>query len=163
VKVQAFLADAVSTRDGLLHILGGGVTRLWRKQYPAPMNVDLAALFTLHPTEATERHRLRVVIQTVDGDSVAELDGEFGVNVGPPGSPTSRQPGESLILPLGLSLRGVGIPHPGSYSVEVLVDGQHVESLFFMTQPPEGEEATFVTPEEESPGEGESPPEADEA
>jgi hypothetical protein len=140
VKVQAFLADAVSTRANLLHVLGGGVTRLWRAEYPAPMNVELALLITLHPTEAAEPHRLRVVIQDIDGEQIAQLDGQFGIDAAPP-SPTGRQPGESLILPVGLNLRGVAIPREGSYSVEVLVDNQHVESLFFMVTPQRGPEA----------------------
>lgn len=142
MKVQAFLADAVSTRDNLLHVLGGGITRLWRAEYPAPMGVDLAFLFTVHPTEAAEPHRVRIVIQSVDGPpEIARLDGEFALDpadarLGPAG----RQPGESLVFPLGLSLRQIAIPEPGSYSVEILVDNQHVDSLFFMVQPPQEEE-----------------------
>jgi hypothetical protein len=105
------------------------------------MNVDLALLCTLHPTEAAEPHRIRVVVQSADGAEVARLDGEFGVGAGEvePG-PTGRQPGESLIVPLALPLRNVGIPEAGKYSVEVLVDNQHVESLFFMASPPPGEQ-----------------------
>jgi hypothetical protein len=104
------------------------------------MNVELALLITLHPTEAAEPHRLRVVIQDIDGEQIAQLDGQFGIDAAPP-SPTGRQPGESLILPVGLNLRGVAIPREGSYSVEVLVDNQHVESLFFMVTPQRGPEA----------------------
>lgn len=151
MKVNAFLADAVSTRDSLLSVLGGGVTRLWRSEYPAPMNVDLALLLTVHPTEAAEPHRVRVLIQSADGPpEIARLEGEFSFGDPTPG-PRGRQPGESLVLPLGLNLRQIAIPEPGGYSVEILVDNQHVDSLFFMVTPP---------PDEAAPsGENEPPPE----
>jgi hypothetical protein len=33
----AFLADAAQVSDGKTFILGGGVTILWRQQFPAPL------------------------------------------------------------------------------------------------------------------------------
>ena len=71
------------------------------------------------------------------------MDGEFGVRSAPPGDrgPAARQAGEMIVFPLAIPLRNVGLPSPGVYSIEILIDGQHVESLFVMTSPPPGRES----------------------
>jgi hypothetical protein len=40
----AVLCDAVSVRDGLLHILGGGITKVGRPSVPTPFGVQLALM-----------------------------------------------------------------------------------------------------------------------
>jgi hypothetical protein len=143
VQVQALLCDAATIREGLIHILGGGVTRVWRGPFPARLGIDLAMVFTLHPTELGEKHRLKVVVQSTDGAQVANLDAEFEVGpahpvieVEPPEKPEARVPGESSVVPVVVPLREVPLPGPGSYSIEVLVDGQHIQSLFFLAAAP---------------------------
>lgn len=136
MKVQALLCDAASARENLLFILGGGITRIWRPQLPAPLNVDLGMLFTMHPLEARERHRLAVVLQGADGNRIAELSAEFGMDPGTLDQIELR-PGESLSFPLAIPLRGIGVSEYGSYSIEILVDGGHTESLpFAIAEPP---------------------------
>lgn len=137
MKVQALLCDAASARENLLFILGGGITRIWRPQIPAALNVDLGMLFTMHPLEARERHRLAVVVQSADGRRIAELAAEFGMNEQMIEQLELRA-GESLSFPLAIPLRGVGVTEYGSYSIEILVDGGHVESLPFAVAPPPG-------------------------
>ena len=127
MKLQAFLCDAATVRDNLLHVLGAGITRLWRPEFPAPMGADLALLLTLHPLEAEEPHRLRVVLQDADGAEVAKLDAEFALDA----DGTQLHPGESFILPVVVPLSNVPIPAAGRYAAEILVDGQHTDSLFF--------------------------------
>ena len=35
----ALLSDHASVRDGLLFVVAGGITRVWRSQLPAPLNL----------------------------------------------------------------------------------------------------------------------------
>jgi hypothetical protein len=140
VQVDAFLCDAATVREGLLNVLGAGITRIWREGFPAPLGMQLAFVLTVHPTEAAEQHRFRVVVQNADGATVAQIDAEFGLN--PPLDATpgpGPQPGEMLAAPAVLDLRNVGVPEPGAYSVELLLDGQHVRSLPFIAAVPAGE------------------------
>lgn len=41
---MAVLCDRATVRDGLLHILGAGVTIVYRDKVPAPLDVDVADL-----------------------------------------------------------------------------------------------------------------------
>lgn len=128
MEVNAFLCDAATVRENLLHILGGGITRIWRDVYPSPLGMDLAVQLLLHPSEATERHRIRVLLQDDDGQLLAQLDGEF--SVGTEGADT--RPGELIAVPLVLNLTGFPIPRTGTYSLELLLDNQHARSLAFV-------------------------------
>jgi hypothetical protein len=130
MHVDALLCDSATVREGLLHILGGGVTRAWRPTYPAPLGLSLALLFTVQPAEAREKHRLRIALQDADGQLVAELAGEFELKPGP-----GIQPGEQVPMPMVFNLHPLVIPKAGTYSMEILVDGHLVRSMPFVVAP----------------------------
>ena len=125
----ALLCDAATVREGLLHILGGGITRLHRTEFPAPMQVTLVAQVVLTPSEVGFAHDVSAVIQTEDGDVVVQANGHLE-----PGEPNPLlEPGESVILPLVINLTNVVVPAPGGYSIEVSVDDVHQTSITFRT------------------------------
>ncbi|HVV36791.1 MAG TPA: hypothetical protein VHC63_09340 [Acidimicrobiales bacterium] len=124
---SALLCDAATVREGLLHILGGGITRLHRAEFPAPMQVTLVAQVVLTPTEIQFAHDVTAVIQTEDGDVVVQANGHLEA-----GQPNPLlEPGESVILPLVINLHNVVVPAPGGYSIEISVDEVHQTSLTF--------------------------------
>ncbi len=125
--VSALLCDAATVREGLLHILGGGITRLHRGEYPAPMQVTLVAQVVLTPVEVEHPHDVTAIVQTEDGDVVVQATGHL--EAGPPNP--LLEPGESVILPLMIGLHGVVLPGPGGYSIEISVDNVHQTSLSF--------------------------------
>jgi hypothetical protein len=124
----ALLCDAATVREGLLHVLGGGVTRVNRPGYPAPLApLCLAVRILVHPTETDSTHQLDVRLQDEDGQEVAKVDVQFGVN-----DPGRNEPGEELSVPLPLNMPPqVGLPHPGGYSFELLINGIHQTSVPF--------------------------------
>jgi len=124
---SALLCDAATVREGLLHILGGGITRLHRNEYPAPMQVTLVAQIVLTPVEVAFTHDVSAVIQTEDGEVVVEANGHL--EAGPPNP--LLEPGESVILPLVINLTNVVLAGPGGYSIEIGVDSVHQTSLTF--------------------------------
>ncbi len=125
MKIDAMLCDYASVREGLLHVLGGGINRLWREEYPANLGVSLALLFEIHPTEMNSEHSLQVVLIDEDGRQFGHVTADFHV-----ASDSGKgRPGENLILPLVLPLQQVMLERPGAYSVEILIDGQHKRSL----------------------------------
>lgn len=124
----ALLCDAATVREGLLHILGGGVTRAGRVQFPAPIELTLALRVLIHPTEADESHRLEVRLQDADGGPIAGFEIEFEAD----SERADLDPGEHLSMPLPLKPPPqVQLPKPGQYSFEVLVDGIHQVSVPF--------------------------------
>jgi hypothetical protein len=124
---SALLCDAATVREGLLHILGGGITRLHRAEFPSPMQVTLVAQVVLTPAEIGLPHDVTAIIQTEDGELVVQANGHLQ-----PGEPNPLlEPGESVILPLVINLSNVEVPAPGGYSIEIGVDEVHQTSLTF--------------------------------
>ncbi len=136
MKIDALLCDYATVREGLLHILGGGINRLWREEYPANLGVSLALLFEVHPTEMNSEHSLSVVLIDEDGLQFGHVNADFHISA----EPGKGRPGENLILPLVVPLQQVVLSKPGAYSVEILIDGQHKRSLTVLaTHPREGD------------------------
>jgi len=143
MQVDALLCDAVRVREQLLHILGGGVTRLYRYPFPAEMDVELAVFIALTSSEATVKHSLKIRIAGLDGQRISDIDGEFEMS---PGEHSIA--GEDLHMPLVVSLRKAPLPAPGSYSIAILVDNHEVRHLQFYAgaQPTAGPPAAEEPP-----------------
>jgi hypothetical protein len=123
----ALLCDAVTVREGLLHILGGGVTRINRPSFPAPLGTALALRVMVHPTEADRTHVLTVYLLAEDGgEQLAEVRIEFGLN-----DPSALDLGEEASLALPIGLHNVAVPSEGSYNFELLIDDIHQRTVPF--------------------------------
>jgi hypothetical protein len=125
----AFLCDFAEVREGLLMALGGGITRLWRHEYPASLGASRALLFELVPSELNVQHSIAVAIQGPD-QPVGEVSVQFQTGGG-----RDLQAGESVVAPLAIDLRPVQLPGPGSYSINISVDGTFVRAVSFVAQP----------------------------
>ena len=125
----ALLCDAVTAREGLLHILGGGITRLGRGEFPAPLNVALALRVMVHPTEADKLHELEARLLAEDGVLVARVQIDFAL------APTGTvRPGEELAVAFPVPLHTAQLPEDGAYSFELLIDGVHQASVPFVAE-----------------------------
>ena len=122
----ALLADAVTVREGLIHVLGGGITRMQRGEYPAKVSAEIAVRLMLHPTEADGEHVLRVLLQDADGQHGSKMEARFTVTA------DGLEPGEEVGVSLSIPCRDLPLPRPGPYSFELLVDGIHQASLPFI-------------------------------
>ncbi len=125
---SALLCDAATVREGLLHILGGGITRIARPEYPAYVGMTLALRILVHPTEADRQHQLEVQLLSADGARIVGFQAQFGIN-----DPSVLMPGEQISVPLPITPPPqIQLPAAGTYSFEVLVDGVHQASVPFM-------------------------------
>lgn len=122
----ALLCDAATIRENLLNVLGGGVSAMTRGLFPAPMDLDLALVISIHPSELADAHDLRVRVVGEDGQQIATIEGSFG-----PAQITGHRPLSEVQQPVVLPLRQVGLPAPGHYAVEITVDRTHLRSLDF--------------------------------
>jgi hypothetical protein len=130
----ALICDYATVREGLLHILGGGITRIHRPLYPAPLGISLALRIMVHPTEATREHEVQVLLSDEDGNRVAQLEAKFTAAPVP-----GMAPGEELSVPIPITAVGWPVPHPGPYRFDILVDGNHQADVSFiaLTQAPQ--------------------------
>lgn len=132
----AFLCDFAEVREGLLMALGGGISRLWRPTFPTSIGATLAMLVEVPPSDLDVGHEIHVAIQGPDAP-VGEVKVQFKTGAG-----QHLKPGESVVAPITIDLRPVSLPSPGSYSINVSVDGEYVRSVAFVAQPP----STHPTP-----------------
>lgn len=129
----ALLCDAVTVRDGLLHILGGGVTRVSRPEYPGPLGIALALRVMVHPTEAEREHKLEARLISEDGADVGRIDVQFSI-AGNDGVRPGEEFSAAIPLPVNSALM---LPSAGAYSFEILIDGTHMTSVPFVAVIPE--------------------------
>ncbi len=120
----AFLADAAEAEPGRkFYVLGGGVDSIGAQSFPV-VHPHLALLIRLlvHPTEAERPHALEIHLIDSDGGELAKMEGNFSAG---PGGP----PGRELPMNISLGLPNIRFERAGDYSIELLVDNQHVKSL----------------------------------
>lgn len=111
----AFLADAVTVREGLMHVLGGGVTAIYRPSFPASLDVSLGVLLYARGESGTrgtyeidgflEDQELEsdTKLFEVAGSWEPGLDGEHSI---------------SIAVPLGQ----IGVTHPGAFNLRVVLN-----------------------------------------
>jgi len=121
------LAEAVSVREGLLHVLGGGITRIDRADYPAPLDLHLAIRVIFDDPAQAEReggHDIVVRLATEDETPVSDLTINFSL------SPPMREPSgevesdDGVAGLLDVSLADIRVPGPGRYLLIVTGDGE---------------------------------------
>ncbi len=113
----ALLCDFAQVREGLLFVSSGGITRVMRPEYPAPLGVVLALVVDLDPDEHDQQHRVRV--RVIDAHDEVLWDGTAELGVGQ----IEAETGEHLSLPLVVDLRPVALPADGVYRLEVDANG----------------------------------------
>jgi hypothetical protein len=126
---SAFLADYVTVREQLLHVLGGGITRLWIGEFPTSLTASLGMLVEVHRRELDRPHELLIVVQDADGGEVLKIEGGFQVGA------DNLDVHESAVLPIALDLRPATLKAPGVYSVEIAIDGQYLKTIAFQARP----------------------------
>lgn len=131
----ALLCDSAQVSQGKTFILGGGVTILWRQQFPAPLGISLVLQLTYHRTEAETDHQLRFQVIDADGNPILpEIGADLHIGGPAEGVPASVPLAAPLIVPFPPL---PALQRPGSYSVEILLDGRHLKSLpFAVAHPP---------------------------
>lgn len=112
----AILCDAATVREGLLHLLGGGVSALGRPSFPAPLLVDLALVLEFNDLNAdTTTHLLRVDLSIpVTGVAVSSLEMTYTLDA------ASNHAYQEVVLAVPIS--NLGVPEPGDYNVVVTCD-----------------------------------------
>jgi|ERR1039458_5537560 hypothetical protein len=129
------ICDAVTVREGLIHILGGGITRLWRATLPAPAAIMVAAVLELERDEITVPHELVVTVtSTVAGDTVINAVGGFQGQ-----GPAKLEPDETQLFTMPFDFRQAGLMTYGRHDLTASVDGgvATLSKAFWLLHPDE--------------------------
>jgi hypothetical protein len=125
---------ANATSDGLLNVLGGGVTRLGTPTFPIPLFNLYFALSLLSYTETFQgSHTLIVSFTDADNKEVSRATANFSA-IAPPERALITA---SLVLPLS----GVVLPAAGPYDIPVDLDGRRIADLFLFARQQDAEDA----------------------
>ncbi|HEX9260401.1 MAG TPA: hypothetical protein VF855_12750 [Acidimicrobiales bacterium] len=114
---SAIVCDFAQVREGLLFISSGGITRLRRQSLPAPLGIAVAIVVELPFDEVKDNHTVTARITHV-ASATDVLRTEVGVQANDP----AVEPGESLYVPLVVSLHQVTVSAYGAYDIVVSVD-----------------------------------------
>lgn len=112
---MAVLADAASVRENTISVLSAGITRLWRTDYPSPMDTALAVLLEIAPDDDASDIEISAKISgpaAASSGTIAEIRGRISVE---------PERTESFYVPVPLQLRGVPVPSPGTYEIALTV------------------------------------------
>ena len=120
----AFLADAATIREGLLHVLGAPITRLWRAQDDRTLRVQLVILLELGLADYGVPHQVQA---NLNGPSIAMGK---GITVFTATKPPRLEPGETLILPQVIDLHAGEWYELGRHQVEIQLDDAPAEYVF---------------------------------
>jgi hypothetical protein len=123
------LCDHVQVREGLLFVVGGGITRLRRPAYPAALGAGLAVVIEFEQIEAENAHQFGLVIVGEDGEEVGRVEAEIQV-----GDRERTYPGENIQVPLAIDMSGASLPKTGAYEVHVSVDADHRGTVQFWAE-----------------------------
>jgi hypothetical protein len=130
MRVTAILlADHASVREGLLHVLGAGITKVARDPLPARLDVMLALMLRSDDLDDLKAaHNLEVGIAasgpSEEGATIAKAAMELST-VGP------LHPGPNLQIPVVVPLQPVPVPATGLYRITVSLDGKEAGTYDF--------------------------------
>jgi hypothetical protein len=114
----ALVCNWAEVREGILFVSGGGITRAWKPQFPAPLGACVAVVL-----EGTQGeiigvpHEVEIEICNADG---AQL-GLVKAGIQAAGS-NDLEPGEMMQVPLAFNISMVPLPGPGAYDIKVRLD-----------------------------------------
>jgi len=126
------LCDRATVREGLLHVLGGGVTKT-SLALPAAPDLDLAIVLGSDTWgEFAGTHRITVIVRHADGPELGRL--QLGWE-----APTIEQPTDTsgavepiAQVPVVVPLRSIPLLEEGPHFVDLLVDDVNLTTLAFV-------------------------------
>jgi hypothetical protein len=120
----AFLSDAAEAEPGRkFYVLGGGIDQIAGPAFPLfHPHMSLLMRFLVHPTELDRKHRLDVRLVDADGRELAKIEGDIEAS-------GSGAPGREAAVNMVINMANTRFENPGDYSVEVLMNNQHMKSL----------------------------------
>lgn len=111
--VIATFCDYAAVRDGLLTIVSAGITRAWREDLPAPLNLAFALMLELDPSERSQLHDLEFRVTAPDGSELVRGGGGF--QTGEAATPLDAD--EAVLFPIALDLRSAAVASYGWVTV----------------------------------------------
>ena len=123
------LCDAATLREGLLHVLGGGITVLYRDSFPAPLALKIVVVAEVLAEELAQPQKITVTVENLEGAQVfAVIEGDWES----PGD--GADPNVPAYISLIIGLERVAVPAVGYYRARIDLDGVETRILPFQAK-----------------------------
>jgi hypothetical protein len=133
MKIESvIICEAASVREGLLNILGGGITRLWAHKLPTPLNTQWAVELDTTDEEMGRDYPVTATLVGPDGSSLLKLARPLKVN-----RPARLEPGESVLVHLLFDVRHVPAREYGRYEAVIEAGNAKFSRPFWLLHPDE--------------------------
>jgi hypothetical protein len=120
----AILADSAKVREGLLHIIAGGITQVNLAQIPGPLNASLALRFTGDKQDCLTQSVVEVRFIDQDGRQMPNLPVIKGtmdsIDIG-----TAIEGNLDVVL----EMQSIMLVSTGQFFIDVLLNGKSVRRL----------------------------------
>lgn len=114
----AVLCDGATLREGLLNIIGAGISSIEFQEFPAPLPLTFAVRVVLDTRELRDQHTLRLELVDAVGEERVEAAAELIFRV----APESRQLTEEAAFAAPVPLSGFQITRSGKYLIKARMD-----------------------------------------
>ena len=127
MKIEyAILADAAQAVGGKIFILGGGWNVFRAANYPAPVQLAIAAGFAFAGGEVGRQYPLKIVIADETGTAIVpELSGQIDTGQLAPEVPQ----GLPIKIPMAWNVN-FAVPRPGRYQIIISIGSSSAELSF---------------------------------
>ncbi|OZF28356.1 hypothetical protein CH296_19745 [Rhodococcus sp. 14-2496-1d] len=115
-----FFTPHVTITEGLINVLGGGVTRAFRPVFPSHLGLYLVAILDVSSAESD----IPLVFRIVDIDSDDVVLTEIAADATQIFGPEEDVDPRVMSNPFVVDLTSLVIPKPGTYRVETTVNGK---------------------------------------
>ena len=118
MKLEAVvLCDAATVREGLLHTLGAGITRVWSRGHPTSLNTVVAGFASGTRDDTNSLHEIRMIVSSPTIE-IGTIGGALKVGQLPP----KFEKDERLHCPFVQDLRMIGTNEYGKHSLKITLD-----------------------------------------
>ncbi|QKS17280.1 hypothetical protein HUN59_14650 [Curtobacterium sp. Csp2] len=122
----AVLCDAATIRENVLHVLGAGVSQMFRGNFPAPLGAEIALLLYIDGEPNVEvQHRVTGECRLRNSDAESVFGFEYTLRTVI--EPNLGAQSVSAIIPA----TGFGVPEAGAYEITIAVDDERVGAIPF--------------------------------
>jgi hypothetical protein len=130
ILTSLILADYATIREGVLNVLGGGINKLQKSSFPAPMSAAVALM--VKPESADDvrgEHIIEVGITRAANDLIAEVQLKW-----PGTSSAGELPVPLPAIPIVVPTDDISLPDADLYSLFVKLDGVEAGRLEFVAR-----------------------------
>ncbi|HCU11852.1 MAG TPA: hypothetical protein DGB72_06995 [Gemmatimonadetes bacterium] len=134
------LCDAATIREGLLHVLGAGITGTAIERFPASLSMALAVRLVLESRELRDEHTLHVRLTTPQDEQLGSIQISFIAR-------GLQEPNAEGAIAAPVPLSGFIIPRAGMYLIGVKLDRTAAVTLPLRVEQAEGEASSSPSPD----------------